>query len=56
VSELSEDELAIQAKRRKTARFSFPGQAHEIAARIAEAGRTKAGIASASTRFAEAEG
>jgi hypothetical protein len=33
VDELPADELAIQAKRRKTTRFRIPGQAHEVAAR-----------------------
>jgi hypothetical protein len=37
VDELSVDELAIQAKGRKTARFSIPGQAHEVAVCIAKA-------------------
>ena len=37
VDERSANELAIQARRRKTARFGFAGEAHEVAARIAEA-------------------
>jgi hypothetical protein len=43
VSELSVSELAIQAKRRKTARFSFPGFTHVVAARVAEASGRRLG-------------